>query len=342
MYLFSMSMHWDWDVSIVEFFNRLSESRFIELLFQGISQFGTETVFIVLLAITYYGISKKLAKDVAFPAFYAMCFGNIFKCFFNRFRPFQQYPDRVTIRDKSILATDTNGEYMLVHGEYGDFYASSSSSFPSGHSFSSSAVYTSYAYNIKKTWAWIVAEVVTILVMISRMALGAHFFTDVLAGFIIGSAIVILYNYMLTKFKNKTLIHIITLSIIGILTFLSPLYSDISRDLFSTFGMVLGFYIGSILEEKYVNFEDTKCLWKAVIRVAIGIGIAYALKVLLKMTYSWAFDDASLARNICDFLRYAIMLFTVTFLYPMLIKKCKFLNDEKINNEKEMEIEEAE
>ena len=53
MYLFSMSMHWDWDVSIVEFFNRLSESRFFELLFQGISQFGTETVFLVLLAITY-------------------------------------------------------------------------------------------------------------------------------------------------------------------------------------------------------------------------------------------------------------------------------------------------
>lgn len=339
MNLFAMSMHWDWDVSIVEVFNRLSETKLLELLFQGISQFGTETVFIVLLAVTYYGINKKLAKDLAFPAFYAMCFGNIFKCFFNRFRPFQQYPDRVTIYDKSILATDVHGEYMTVHGEYGDFYASSSSSFPSGHSFSSSAVYTSYAYNIKKMWAWIVAEVVTILVMISRMALGAHFFTDVFAGFIIGSAIVLFYNYILNKVKNKTLVHIITLSIIGILTFLSPLYSDISRDLFSTFGMVLGFYIGSILEEKYVNFEDTKCVWKAAIRVVIGIGIAYALKVLLKMTYSWAFDDASLARNICDFLRYAIMLFSVTFLYPMLIKKWKFLND---NKEEKKEVEEAE
>ena len=327
MNIFSMSMHWDWDVTIVEFFNKLSESGFGEALFKGISYLGTEIIFILIFGITYYGVNKELTKKVAFPTFYTMCFGNLFKCFFNRFRPFQQYPDRVTIKDKSILAKDANGEYMLVHGEYGDFYAASSTSFPSGHSFSSAGIYTSFAYNIKKLWAYIVAEVLIILVMISRMVLGAHFFTDVVAGYLIGTGFVFLYYFVESKIENKKILHISILAVIGIFTLFSPLFSDSSKDLFTMFGTILGFYIGTLFEEKYVNFKDTKCWWKAVLRIVIGLAIAFGVKEVLKLTYSWAFDEGTLIRNIFDMLRYAIMMFVVSFVYPLVFVKFKIFND---------------
>ena len=95
-----------------------------------------------------------------------------------------------------------------------------SSSFPSGHSITAACVFVLLAYFIisspaVKTWVkWVIGSLSTaaiILVPISRIILGVHYFTDVLAGVFFGAFVAVLgiiaYNlfiYFRDRHKEKS------------------------------------------------------------------------------------------------------------------------------------------
>jgi undecaprenyl-diphosphatase len=71
-----------------------------------------------------------------------------------------------------------------------------SASFPSGHAMSSMVVYGSVAYLVArlegkrglKQTTWVVAALIILAIGVSRMYLGVHYPSDVIAGFIAGLA----------------------------------------------------------------------------------------------------------------------------------------------------------
>jgi len=67
---------------------------------------------------------------------------------------------------------------------------------PSGHAQNSIVVWGTLAFYIKKTWAWIVAILIVFLISYSRIYLGVHFPTDVLAGWIIGIILLVLWFWL--------------------------------------------------------------------------------------------------------------------------------------------------
>lgn len=62
-------------------------------------------------------------------------------------------------------------------------------SFPSGHAQNAAVVWGSLAHGLRRRWAWIAAVVITLLIGISRSALGVHFPHDVVGGWLIGMVI---------------------------------------------------------------------------------------------------------------------------------------------------------
>lgn len=60
---------------------------------------------------------------------------------------------------------------------------------PSGHSQHAAVIFGRLAAWLRKPWAWISAIVLVFLIGLSRMYLGMHFPTDVLAGWLIGAAL---------------------------------------------------------------------------------------------------------------------------------------------------------
>ncbi len=64
---------------------------------------------------------------------------------------------------------------------------------PSGHSQHAVAVWGSLANGLKRRWAWITAIVIIGLIGVSRLYLGMHFPTDVLAGWLIGAVVLWLF-----------------------------------------------------------------------------------------------------------------------------------------------------
>lgn len=321
------NMHFGWDVGIVEFLNNFTQNAHLEILFKLISYLGTEYLVIALFALLYWGLDKKMAKEMGYAAFYGMVTNNIFKSFFNFLRPFQERPDTIKCLDESILAKNVDGEYYL--DPTNTYYVSSSSSFPSGHSQGSSGLFNSLAKSLRRRWVWIPATILCLLVMLSRMALGVHSFIDVLTGYLVGFAVVELVYFAQSRIKKIMLFHIIVVSVFGVITFLSPIWSQQTRDLFTTFGCTVGFVIGFYIEDKYIKFDNTKTWWKIVLRVAIGVALVLGIKSVLKLPYKNFVQEGSYLGNVLDMIRYFLMMMFATTLYPFIFKKIPFLNDKK-------------
>ena len=85
-------------------------------------------------------------------------------------------------------------------------------SFPSGHSMVTAAIYSMVIYlscknikNIKIKYAVsIISCCIIFLVGISRIYLRVHYFSDVLAGWILGIVITLMYSIVLEKINKKT------------------------------------------------------------------------------------------------------------------------------------------
>ena len=73
---------------------------------------------------------------------------------------------------------------ILVHPDFG--------SFPSGHSANAAVVATTLAIIFWRTWIWVTGAVYTVLMMLSRTYLGAHWISDTVGGMLVGAGVAII------------------------------------------------------------------------------------------------------------------------------------------------------
>lgn len=66
----------------------------------------------------------------------------------------------------------------------------------SGHAQNAVAMWGLFAYDIGRRWAWLVAIALMVLISLSRIYLGVHFATDVLAGWLVGVVLLFLVIWL--------------------------------------------------------------------------------------------------------------------------------------------------
>jgi membrane-associated phospholipid phosphatase len=74
---------------------------------------------------------------------------------------------------------------------------------PSGHTLSSMAVYGRIAYGIGTRWAYVIFGALIFLIALSRLFLAVHFPTDVLVGFLVGGALLIIFVRLETPLSQR-------------------------------------------------------------------------------------------------------------------------------------------
>lgn len=124
---------------------------------------GEETFFLFLLPILYWCVNTVLGLRIGIILVLSTGLNDAFKVFFHRPRPFW---------------IDTRVQALRFENSFG---------IPSGHAQNAAAVWGMLAAFINRAWFWVVSIIVIFLIGLSRMVLGVHFPTDVLAGWLIGA-----------------------------------------------------------------------------------------------------------------------------------------------------------
>lgn len=225
------------------------------------SELGEQTITFLLMAFIYWCVDKRAGVLMSFNVSIA--------CTWNQFIKWKCRIDRPWVRDERIIPVQ---EAIAGAGGY---------SFPSGHTSRAAAVWGAlgaFLWKDKNRALSVICWCVLSLIAFSRNYLGVHTPQDVIAAFIMGLVLIFLLEKVLClaeKGKNRDLL------VAGagcFLCFCPMLWAGC----LSNAGAGMGFFIGWVLERRFVQFETEGSRTQKGIRFAIGgAGIVFIQTVLL-------------------------------------------------------------
>lgn len=271
---------------------------FLNFLFEAITMLGEELLPVVLISVIYFAFNKELAHRLFFVTISSMSANNIIKNIAKVPRPF------------------ASGKVNPLRVETATGY-----SFPSGHTQTISTWASTLAYRFRKWYFYLFAAIAIPAVAFSRLYLGAHYPSDVVCAMLIGIAIAVLLNFAYDKVKNRNILYLcacLLFTPFSVVFFISA--DPVSADLFKVYGMLLGGFLGSVIEGRFADFGYDVPLWKKIVRTVGGLAVAMAIKIGL--------DFADIMPNmhlslLSDMARYFLLVFSVMGLLPILYKKIK-------------------
>ena len=301
----------DWEISLMEWLQAGLREGAIGFLSQ-LSMFGEELVLIIVMGFFYWVWDKEIGKSIGMIFLLDSVWNPMIKNVALRLRPYF-CSDRIDLL--RLIDTDA-GKYDVAAQGY---------SFPSGHSSGAAAVYGASAYYLRKKWVTVLAFLLPLLVGFSRVVVGAHFPTDVMVGWALGALAIFLVPWLRKKIKNRWVFYGVI-----VVTALPGFFYCTSNDYFTACGMLVGFVLAEPFEERFVNFENTRSPIRGVLRIAGGGALYFGLNTLLKLPFpTELLERGDLAAHLIRFGRYAVILFVVIAVYPMLFKVTAKIGNKK-------------
>lgn len=289
----------EWEIRIIEWIqsNLGSLGKAGGFVFSFI---GGETGLMILLVIALFCWKKEAGQKLALIIASLHAWFSMIKTVVMRLRPYAAHPDRV----KALAPVDPDSPPT-------DF-AAQGYSFPSMHSGAVAASYFSLAREGKKRWFWILAASLSFLVGLFRVVTGNHYPTDVLAGWVLGFAVIGVFELLDRHVHKEWFRHLILLA-----ATLPGLLFVRTEDYYTSLGLLIGAVIAIPFERKFVNFQDTRNIWAMILRAVGAFAIYFGLNTLLKLPFSESFlDSAILSALLVRTARYTIDMFVIMGIYP--------------------------
>jgi membrane-associated phospholipid phosphatase len=152
---------------------RFQEGFTLADVMKGISHLGTGPLLAVL-GFIFLSVDSRLATRLLFVYFLSSSVRDLFAMGFRSPRPYWLDSRVKTFTTKPVVAT--------------------SYSFPSGHATIGTSLWVYAASALNKPWAWIVGVTIALLICVSRIYLGMHYISDVVAGFCLGLVFVLCFR----------------------------------------------------------------------------------------------------------------------------------------------------
>lgn len=269
-------------------------SRFFEL----VTIPGEDTVIVALIVGIFFLYDKHLAKKLFFITAASFSVNGVIKNVVRRPRPFAL------------------GAVTCLRPETATGYA-----FPSGHTQNFVTWSSALALHFKRHWITVLVCVMTLLVGFSRLYLGAHYPTDVLAGILLGLSLSFLCGRLYDSGCSEHLLHGAAAALLAPFAVLFLVRPDpLFADFFKSYGLMLGLFVSALFEEKFVQLECSGPFLRRFIRFLIGIAAALFIKEGAKLIF--VFSDLRLSL-ISQTLRYFLLVFAVAGVCPLIFKKVR-------------------
>ncbi len=214
----------------------------IEYALTAGSYIGNPMLYLLLSAFIYWCINKKTGFRILIVVLFSVYLSNFMKYIFKVPRP-----------------TPQSEEPNLLQSEY---------SFPSTHALSTASFWTYVSMITKRKILFGTGCIVILIVSYSRIALGAHHLTDVIAGIVAGIVLSVTFYFVMKKLRSRASFRQkVFFSIIGCIFLCALSFNQTSLILCS---VLAGALIGYWLETKYLNISCSQNISEHMIRIFAG------------------------------------------------------------------------
>ena len=296
------AFYFEWEVSLIEWIQSWLGTVGVTIA-SIFTMFGEDLICIAVIGFLYWCWDKELGKQIGLNLLFSVTLGGLIKNIFLRRRP---YFDNEGIQ--CLKAPESKADIYDI--------SSQGFSFPSIHASKAVTLYTSLGLYTKKKILTVLGILLPLLVGISRFALGVHYPTDVICGWLLGAIVIFLLPFLRKKIKNRWLFY----ALLVLVTVPGWFYCR-STDYYTGFGFLTGFIIATEFEERFVKFDTTRNVLRWILRLLIGVGLYFVFNTLLKMPFSSDFLDSgtTLAYAVRS-IRYCVITFVILGVYPLLFR----------------------
>lgn len=274
-----MEAIWQWGINLITAI-QLIHGPLLDNIFRGITFAGEEQFYMVFIPLIFWCMDYSFGAVLTIFFLLSNSLNVVLKDLFQHPRPFDLNP--------GLKLSQATGYGM-----------------PSGHAQLSVTAWGAIAMRVRKTWFWIVAVVIILLIGFSRVYLGVHFPTDVLAGWVIGVIMLVIYalaRHPLEKWVCGLNMWLQLLLAAGVTAVLLLINSN--NDALTGTGILFGAGAGLVFAQRYVSFSAGGPWWQRVVRYLIGIAILFGIYLGLKAVFP---PDGTALGAIFRFLRYTLV-----------------------------------
>lgn len=236
---------WQWGFDIINAVQRISGPA-PEAIFKAITFLGNKEFFLILLPLIFWCIDFAVGARLVIALLLSSYINFSLKDLFAHPRPF--------VLDPTVKLHHASG--------YG---------FPSGHAQLAIVVWGIVADALRRTWAWIGAIFLMVLVGFSRIYLGVHFPTSVLAGWAVGTILLGVYHALkldVEDWLTRTNLPARIALAVGVPLGLLALH--LTPDTVSSMATLAGIGAGAVLGRRMAPFDTAGRLWQRIARFLVG------------------------------------------------------------------------
>jgi membrane-associated phospholipid phosphatase len=266
---------------------------------------GNQEFYILLFPLLFWCIDEVIGAHVTIIYLLSVVLNTNFKDLIAQPRPYELQPD--------IALVNPAGEYIYGEGH----------GMPSGHAQWSITVWGAIAAWMRKGWFWVAASLLIVLIGLSRLVLGLHFPTQVLAGWGIGIAVVIGYLALtlpiqrwLKALRLEYQLFVAVALPIGLLL-IHPV-----PDTIAAMAVLLGLGVGLALCHRFLSYSVDGMWWQRAARYVVGIIVLLAIYLGLSAVFPEEGESFYLQLR---FVRYALMGFWISFGAPWVFTRVRLV-----------------
>lgn len=234
-----------------------SISPALDSVFNAINFLQTEEFFLIALPIIWWCINKRIGASLVILFLSSDFLARFLKGVTNVTRPYDLSP-RVRMLDKQP-----------------------DSSFPSAGTLDTAIFWSYLALQFRQRAVWVWAIIAIVLIGFTRVYLGAHYPTDVIASIVIAAIILALVVRGKIAERIAASPHIAQWAM-AIIWPLALALIWLNAETATALGALLGFNIGLMIEMQSVRFDPRGEWWKQIVKIVIGLAVAVALRFALK------------------------------------------------------------
>jgi membrane-associated phospholipid phosphatase len=253
----------------------------LDVPFKAITFLGEIDFFLVFLPLLYWCLNRRLGARMSILIPLSGYVGAMVKVALNQPRPFELDP-----RVRALVTQTDRG-------------------FPSAHTQTTVVTWGYLGATLRRTWLWVTAGLLMVLVPLSRLYLGVHFPTDLLGGYVIGAALLLSFLWLEPAAERWLEERGIAwqLGVALVLPSLLLLFLPGADEIAVVCdALLIGAGAGFALERRWVGFETEGTWGQRALRLLLGGVVLIGTRLVLKAAFAGLQPEL-----VFHFVRYVVM-----------------------------------